>query len=343
MPGGNAQQKLRQSLTVIVPVFNEHARIAGTLEAAGAAVSNSCFDATFVVVDDGSTDGTAEAARTARLGHPVEIISQPNSGRVAARRAGLAAASGEFSLFLDSRTIMEADGLAFVCRRLAEGELVWNAHVTIDTDRNPYAKFWKVVTYVAWGEYLLRPRTTSFTASNFDAYPKGTTCFLAPTALLREGFAQLTSYFADMRYASDDTPTIRWIASRQPIHISPEFACEYTARTTLKGFARHAFARGTVFLDGHGRRESRFFPVVIAFYPLSLVALAISLRRPRLAARSAAGGVAAAAAAALARGFTPSEAASFALLAPIYTVAHGLGMWRGLAMAIAARVRPRRP
>jgi glycosyltransferase involved in cell wall biosynthesis len=336
------QPRDRRTLTVVVPVFNERAKIARTLEAADAAVSNSGFEADFVVVDDGSTDGTADAAKTAKLECRLAVISQPNSGRVPARRAGLAAATGEFVLFLDSRVILEPDSLAFVRRRLVEGELVWNGHVVIDAAGNPYAKFWKVVTHVAWAEYLAQPRTTSFDTSNFDHYPKGTTCFLAPTQLFRESFGHLHSYFADERHASDDTPTIRWIASQQPIHISPEFACSYTARTTLKGFIRHAFDRGAVFLDGHGRRQSRFFPVVIAFYPLSLVALAIGVRRPRLAALSAAAGVGAAAGMALTRGFDPSEAASFAALAPVYVAAHGLGMWRGLGMLLAARLKRRR-
>lgn len=342
MSGQVRQPSEHPTLTVVIPVFNERARIAATLEAADAALSRSGFEADFVVVDDGSTDGTADAARAAKLGRRLDVISQPNSGRVPARRAGLAAATGEFVLFLDSRVILEPSGLAYVRDRLEKGELVWNGHVVIDTTGNPYAKFWKVVTHVAWAEYLSQPRTTSFDATNFDHYPKGTTCFLAPTHLFRESFGRLNSYFSDERHASDDTPTIRWIASEQPIHISPEFACRYTARTTLKGFIRHAFDRGGVFLDGHGRRESRFFPLVIAFYPLSLIALLIGIRRPRLAAVSTVASVGAFAGLALLRGFDRSEAASFGALAPVYIASHGLGMWRGLGMLLAGRLRRRR-
>jgi hypothetical protein len=34
----------------------------------------------------------------------------------------------------------------------------------------------------------------------------------------------------------------------------------------------------------------------------------------------------------------PFETASFALLAPVYAVAHGAGMWRGLAMVVRHRL-----
>jgi hypothetical protein len=67
--------------------------------------------------------------------------------------------------------------------------------------------------------------------------------------------------------------------------------------------------------------------------------LAIGVRRPRLAALSAAAGVGGAAGMALVRGFDASEAASFAALAPVYIASHGLGMWRGLGMLLAARLK----
>ena len=51
-----------------------------------------------IVVDDGSTDGTARIASA----HRARLIRQRNSGLSAARNVGLAAAKGEFVLFLDA-------------------------------------------------------------------------------------------------------------------------------------------------------------------------------------------------------------------------------------------------
>ena len=331
----------RQTLSIVIPAFNAEASIGQTIIAAADAAARSCFDVDFVLVDDGSTDGTADVARAVKSRFPIKVLSQANSGRVPSRRAGLAAAKGDFVLLLDSRVLMAPDGLAYVCERVAKGELVWNGHVVIDTAGNPYAKFWKVVTGLAWAEYLSNPRTTSFTSRNFDKYPKGTTCFFAPADLLRRSFVQFRSYYSDERNASDDTPMIRWIADQQPIYISPNFACSYAARTTLKGYVNHAYHRGIVFLDGHGRRQSRFFPIAVAFYPLSVVGAAILLRKPAWAVGGLVAGVAAAFGFSLAKGFNPGEAASFAALSPIYAVAHGAGMWHGLALLVTNRLRRR--
>lgn len=53
-----------------------------------------------IVVDDGSTDTTADIARS--FGEPVRVIHQDNRGAAGARNTGLAAARGAFIGFLDS-------------------------------------------------------------------------------------------------------------------------------------------------------------------------------------------------------------------------------------------------
>ncbi|HEY8642220.1 MAG TPA: glycosyltransferase family 2 protein [Candidatus Dormibacteraeota bacterium] len=326
-----------ETLSVIIPIYNERNHIGGTLQAAAAVIAQSGFDAEFVVVDDGSTDGSAEVVRATALAYPVRIIRQHNQGRVPARKAGLAAASGAYSLFLDSRVRLEPGGLSYIAERLPEGARVWNAHVEIDSEGNPYGKFWKVLVRLFWGDYLDQPRTTSFGLAEFDRYPKGTTGFLAPTDLLRAGFASHDSYFEDERYAADDTPAIRRIAEHERVHISPRFACTYRPRRTLDGFVRQAFFRGIFFVDGHGRRESRLFPAVVAFYPLSVLGLLAALKRPRLAAAAAVAGVVATGAYAASRGVKRDEAVAFAALTPLYGLVHGAGMWRALGLLLAKR------
>jgi glycosyltransferase involved in cell wall biosynthesis len=327
-------------LTVIIPVYNERDQIVATLRAAAAAIKAGGFNGQFIVIDDGSSDGTAEAAASASPVVPVRVITQPNRGRLAARRAGLEAASDENVLFLDSRVTLAPESLRFIRQQLDQGRRVWNAHVLIDADGNAYGTFWEVLTSLVFGRYFLNPRTTSYTAKDFDAFPKGTTCFFAPTALMKRAFDQFHTGYRDERHANDDTPILRWVAGQHPIHISPEFACSYRPRRTLQGFLRHAYHRGVVFVDGHGRRDAALFPAVIAFYPLSLVGLVVALRRPRLAAELTVGLVAVAGALAARRGYRPRAALSFAALTPIYGLAHGAGMWRGLQLLIANRLLP---
>jgi len=329
-------------VTVIVPVFNEERWIGQTLSRLqAAAIQAPGLAIDVVVVDDGSTDRTVEVVNEAGLTLPCAVITQPNSGRVAARLRGLAAASGDLVLFLDSRVLLDLDSLSFVEARLDNdpGDAVWNAHVRIETSGNPYGLFWNALTELAWSEYFANPRTTYFDSSNFEAYPKGTTCFLVPRELASKAVGVRSSYYDDSRFAADDTPLIRTIAERHRVGISPGFACTYQPRASFRPFVRHAYHRGIFFLDGHGRRDSRLLPIVAAFYPVSALVALLSVRRPRVGLVSLAAVAVVSGAVSSVKGRPRAETRALAALAPVYAVAHGLGMWRGLLLAARARAR----
>jgi hypothetical protein len=267
----------------------------------------------------------------------LRVVAQPNCGRFEARRVGLAAATADYVLFLDARVQLLPNALRFVRDRLSV-EPVWNGHVYVETD-SILGDFWRLLAELAWRDYFDNPRTTSFGLAEFDRFPKGTTCFLAPRALLEPAFASFRPGYADVRLANDDTPILRSLAARERIHISPEFACVYAPRTTVAGFLRHSVHRGVVFVDGHGTPASRFFPHVVAFFPVSALLAVAALRRPLVApAAVAATGIAAAAYGAQA-GRSRRELATLALATPLYALAHVVGMWRGLAELIRNRVK----
>lgn len=319
---------LGQSLSVVMPVFNEAEYLGETISALADAVADSGFEAELVLVDDGSTDDSVVVARRcAEERLSLLVVSQPNSGRFEARRAGLKAAHGESVLFLDARVRLAPGGLRFVHEHLDQGR-VWNGHVHVVAD-GALGDFWRLLAELAWRDYFDEPRTTSFGVEDFDRFPKGTTCFFAPRALLEPAFAGFRSQYADVRHANDDTPILRAVAARERIHISPEFACTYSPRTSVASFFRHALHRGTVFVDGHGTPESRFFPAVAAFFPISAALALTAAKRPTTLPAALAGcGLAAAAYGALA-GRSPKELRTLALVTPLYALGHGLGMWRG--------------
>lgn len=326
-------------LSVVVPAFNEAEHLPATIEALLDAVRRAGFDAELILVDDGSSDGTAEAAYGAVAGRmPLEILKQRNRGRLEARRAGLAAANGDFVLLLDARVTLLPDALAFVRDRLEKGETVWNGHVYVDAD-GALGTFWRLLAELAWRDYFDDPRTTSFGEDDFDRYPKGTTCFLAPRRTLEEAFEKFSTRYEDLRLANDDTTILRHLAHEHRINISPGFACVYAPRTDAAQFFRHAVHRGIVFLDGHATRQSRFFPAVVAFFPASAGLLAASRRRPALLPIAAlACCVAAASYGVLARRSRP-EVRALLQVTPLYAVGHALGMWKGLAELVRGRIR----
>lgn len=315
-------------LSVVMPVHNESAHLAATIDALVGALEGTGFDAELVLVDDGSTDGSADAARSAAAGRiPLRVLTQSNRGRLEARRAGITAAA-DLVLLLDARVRVLAGALRFVHGRVERGENVWNGHVLIEAE-DDLGVFWRLLAELAWRDYFDRPRTTSFGVEEFDRFPKGTTCFLAPRDLLLWALGQCRTRYRDPLLANDDTPILRALAGHRRIGISPLFACVYTPRATPGSFFLHAVHRGTVFLDGHGTPDSRFFPAVAAFFPSSAALLAAALRRPLLAPLAlVACGLAAAAYGAYA-GRAWREIRALALVTPPYAVGHGLGMWRG--------------
>jgi glycosyltransferase involved in cell wall biosynthesis len=311
-----------------MPVFNEARHLVGTIDALVASLEDSGFAPELVLVDDGSRDGSADLARASSDGRvPIRILRQPNRGRFEARSAGLKAASGDFVLFLDARVQLAPNALRFVCERLRDAR-VWNGHVHVVAE-SALGDFWRLLAELAWRDYVDDPRTTSFGVDDFDHFPKGTTCFLAPRTLLASAFAQFESRYSDVRLANDDTPILRTVAACERIHISPQFACTYSPRTNVVSFLRHAVHRGIVFVDGHGKPESRFFPYVVAFFPLSAAVAVGALKRPLLLPAALTGcGVAAAAYGAWA-GRPARDLQTLAVVTPLYALGHGLGMWRG--------------
>jgi glycosyltransferase involved in cell wall biosynthesis len=85
------------NVSVVIPVYNRADLLPRSIESA---LAQTCPTREIIVVDDGSTDGSAEAA--SRCGGSVRVIRQANQGVAAARNAGIRAASSEWVAFLDA-------------------------------------------------------------------------------------------------------------------------------------------------------------------------------------------------------------------------------------------------
>lgn len=85
-------------VTAIIPTYNRQPRV---FRAIDCVLSQTMPVDEIIVVDDGSTDGTAEAVAE-RYGSRVVLIRQENAGVSAARNRGVQAARGEWLAFLDS-------------------------------------------------------------------------------------------------------------------------------------------------------------------------------------------------------------------------------------------------
>ena len=110
-------------LTLVIPAYNEARRLGGTLDAVAAYLAQTGIDANVIVVDDGSTDGTADVAADHVVSdHPVDVITLPGQrGKGAAVRAGMLAADADVIGFVDADLSTPLDELPRVLEAFEHG------------------------------------------------------------------------------------------------------------------------------------------------------------------------------------------------------------------------------
>src|SRR5260221_10547772 len=96
-----------QRISVVVPFFNNAALLGDCLASIAAQTYRHLQ---VIMVDDGSTDGSAAIARAQAAEDPrFELVSQRNGGPGSARNRGVAAATGEFLAFVDADDLLPPD------------------------------------------------------------------------------------------------------------------------------------------------------------------------------------------------------------------------------------------
>ncbi len=83
-------------LSIVIPAFNESGKIADDIKDAAEFLHNNNLSGEIIIVDDGSKDGTAEAARNSESEISVQVISYlPHRGKGYAIRKGMVRTTGE--------------------------------------------------------------------------------------------------------------------------------------------------------------------------------------------------------------------------------------------------------
>ncbi|MGZ4595181.1 MAG: bifunctional polysaccharide deacetylase/glycosyltransferase family 2 protein [Actinomycetes bacterium] len=132
-----------EPVTVIMPAYNEEAGI----EAAVRSVAASKHPVEVIVVDDGSSDRTAEIV--AGLGLPqVRLITQDNGGKPVALNTGIAAASNDIVVMVDGDTVFDPETVGTLVQAFADpavGAVSGNAKVV---NRGGMLGRWQHIEYV---------------------------------------------------------------------------------------------------------------------------------------------------------------------------------------------------
>lgn len=128
-------------VTVLVPAYNEVDVIGATLDSLQAQVG---VDAEIIVIDDGSRDGTAEAAT--RPG--VRVITQANAGKWAALNRGVMNARGDVVVAVDADTILDPDAVRLLARWFADPAIGAVSGTAKVGNRRTLTTLWQHVEYV---------------------------------------------------------------------------------------------------------------------------------------------------------------------------------------------------
>jgi glycosyltransferase involved in cell wall biosynthesis len=140
-------------LSFIVPAYNEELELPSTIAAIRTAAASAGQNYELLVVDDASTDATAEIARKAGA----QIISINRRQIAATRNAGASVARGEILFFVDADTRINATHIVDALAALRDGAVGGSARVAADG------------AIPLWGRIFLRVFCTIYFANNLGA------------------------------------------------------------------------------------------------------------------------------------------------------------------------------
>jgi glycosyltransferase involved in cell wall biosynthesis len=132
-------------LSVIIPAFNEARLIERCLQSVAVSIAanrTSGFTSEIIVVDNNSTDNTAELAEQAGA----KVVFEPINQIGRARNAGAAHAAGDWLLFLDADSLLSPELLADILKLIEEGKHV-GCGSTLRMDGLPW---WADMTLQLW-------------------------------------------------------------------------------------------------------------------------------------------------------------------------------------------------
>jgi glycosyltransferase involved in cell wall biosynthesis len=214
-------------VSFIIPAYNEEAELPRCLRSIREAAESAGCDYEIVLVDDGSTDGTASIGR--KFG--AQLVSINRRQIAAARNAGAKNAHGDLFIFVDADTRIALRHVVDVTRVLAAGFLGGGARLAIEREI-PF-----------WGEMLFAVLSAVYFALNL-----GAGAFLFTT---RENFFA-TGGFDERYFASEEIFFTLALKKLGRFKVLPEPAI--TSGRKLRLYSGRKIFRSAIALLLGGRR-----------------------------------------------------------------------------------------
>jgi dolichyl-phosphate beta-glucosyltransferase len=149
-------------VSVVIPAYNEAQRLRPGLEQILRHRELTGLDLEVVIVDDGSTDGTAEVASQHLQGRvPLRVLRQPeNRGKAAAVRRGMLAAEGRYVGYVDADMSTPFSHIDDMLEALATADLAIGSRALRDSDvivRQPWYRSLAGRLFGWWTRTFLLP------------------------------------------------------------------------------------------------------------------------------------------------------------------------------------------
>ncbi len=185
-------------ISFIVPAHNEASCLGRTLQAIHDSASVAGRPYEIIVVDDASTDATAEVAGQ----HNATVVPVAHRQIAATRNSGGRAARGERLFFVDADTTINPRVVASALRRMDQGAAGGGAPARFAGDAPLYAHFllwylglWMRLAGIAGGAFMFCTRDAFLAVGGFDERLFGAEDAAMSWALKREGrFVVLWKY-----------------------------------------------------------------------------------------------------------------------------------------------------
>lgn len=162
---------MAQPVAFVIPAHDEARLIGGTLDAVHGAATALDLDYEVLVVDDASSDATAEIARE----HGARVLRVEHRQITATRNAGARATTHPLLVFVDADTLIDTAVLQAALRELAAGAVGGGAGVDFIGATAPHARMLAALakrtfrrTGIAPGCFIFCTRAAFEAAGGFD-------------------------------------------------------------------------------------------------------------------------------------------------------------------------------
>lgn len=232
-------------VSVITPCYNSQAYIGRTLASVRA---QTLPDWEHVVVDDGSTDGSAAVVQACLNQEPrLKLVSQPNGGVSRARNQGYAhAAPGDYLMFLDADDCPEPAMLETLVGYLEarpEVGMVYGKPLCIDAD--DHVREYPGLFGPRFVPHGMGVAALPETAAETPLLSIFTLCGLLPSlALMRRSvYAETGGWDESLGHIYEDTDLFLRMALLAPVHYLPEPLLRYRRHPAQSTASETSLAR----------------------------------------------------------------------------------------------------